>query len=79
MDGQIDEQTDKYEIYLFSHQVVGYLKQGSIYDSVFEETSLLECPGHIMYVEGYIVFNFPIIRPSAYLSFSTSVCASTFT
>ena len=76
---QMDEQIDKWEnIYLFSLQEVGYLKQISIYESIFEETSLLEYPGHTKYVEGYIVFNFPTIRPSAYLSLSTYVCASTF-
>ena len=41
--------------------------QASIYESVFEGTSLLEYPGHTKYVEGYKVFNFPTIRPSAYL------------
>ena len=66
-DGQMDEQTDKYENnYLFSLEEVGDLKQASIY--VFEETSL----------EVYIVFNFLTIRPSAYLSFSTSFCVLTF-
>ena len=78
-DGQIDEQTDKLEnIYLFSLQEVGDLKRPSIYESLFEETNLLEYHGLTKYVEGYTVFNFPTIRPSDYLSFSTSVCASTF-
>ena len=44
-DGEMDEQTDKSEnIYLFSLQEVGDLKQTSIYELVFEETGLLEYP-----------------------------------
>ena len=54
----------------------GFPSYSSIYESVFEKkTGLLEYPWH---TEEYIVFNFATIRPSAFLSFSTSVCVSTF-